>query len=269
MSAVRETWDLILGCGEVGKSLGDVLGERRKILYHDPPKGIICQILKPDYLHVCIPFIENETFVEETLHALQKFDPFHIVIHSTVPVGTTRLIHDAMLKGIRETGTWSFIAYSPIRGLHPNLSTHIRQFPKWYATFVDGEVDNQITRYFAEAGISMRKAETIESLELMKLLDTLEYGYRIALWQEIGRLTANLPGIHPKAKTMTQIAEWLFEKRKVYDGDRGMAPIMYDGFIGGHCIMPNLELTKDRLTPELYAWLTQSNNLRSGKYLSP
>jgi len=61
---------------------------------------------------------------------------------------------------------------------------------------------------------------------------------------------------------MTAIKEWLFEKRKVYDGDRGLAPIMHSGAIRGHCVMPNIELLSPLMSKELYIWLTSSNRMK-------
>jgi len=66
-------------------------------------------------------------------------------------------------------------------------------------------------------------------------------------------------------RNLSALKSWFHEKKKVYDGDLGYVPI-YDlvpGPIGGHCILPNIEFLKERLTPELYAWLIASNASRT------
>src|SRR3972149_3514732 len=82
--------DLILGYGEVGKALGEVLGERREILIHDPKKGHIVKREgeeEIDWLHVTFPY--SKSFKDDVCAYWLDFRPKHIVIHSTVPVGTT------------------------------------------------------------------------------------------------------------------------------------------------------------------------------------
>ena len=248
-SSTAKMTDLIVGYGEVGQALMEVLKERHSIEVHDPPKGLeyYAPINEYEWMHVCIPY--TDTFVETVTSYIKLFRPSHIVIHSTVAVGTTRRIaHDN-------------ITYSPVRGIHPNIARYIREFPKWFATTDD---EDAVLSYFQPCGISMRRAPSIESLEWMKLFETTEYGYRIVLWQEIER-QAEMPevrGFATKEEVMNAMKEWLFEKRKVYDGDRGLVPIMFGGSIGGHCVKENWELLRPLMTPELYAWLTISQSLR-------
>mgnify|MGYP001616145855 CR=1 FL=1 len=253
----KEEWDVVVGAGEVGKSLGGVLEDRRKVLYHDPPKNIICQFKKAAFMHVCIPFSSIET----VMGYIDQFEPTFVVIHSTVPVGTTRKLHEAMLANIKKTGNWTFIAYSPVRGLHPNLGRHIQMFPKWYATFVDGHVDESIQAYFARAGIQTRKAPDVETLEWMKLWETTSYSVSLVMWQEIERESRSFRN---RIESMNALKTYLFEKRRVYDGDKGTVPI-YDivpGPIGGHCISPNWDLLKPLMSKEMYEWLVTTNAAR-------
>ena len=76
---------------------------------------------------------------------------------------------------------------------------------------------------------------------------------------------ANRPevcGSVPENEVLNALKEWFFEKRAVYDGERGLVPIMFGGIIGGHCLIPNIELLKPLMTPELYEWVSKSNQLR-------
>src|SRR3990167_5126281 len=251
--------DLLVGFGEVGQALHSVLAERRKFVICDPPKKLNPQTFQTDWLHVCIPY--TNSFVDDVLDYREKFFPRFIVIHSTVPVGTTRTICEKMgPHGNGEFGSF-YVYYSPIRGIHPNLARFIREFPKWYASEWVGNADLAFSGYFAQAGIQVRRAPSTDMLELMKLWETLEYGYRIVLWQEIERqIRKNMPGSFDE--NLTAMKSWLFEKRRVYDGDRGLVPIMYGGPIGGHCVEANWDLLSPIMDSKLYEWLVHSNTLR-------
>ena len=123
-------------------------------------------------------------------------------------------------------------------------------------------MDNDFVAYFAAAGIQTRKAPSFEVLEWMKLVETFTYSYNLVMWQELERQVAKLPG--DKNVNLTAAKNWLHEKKRVYDGDLGYVPI-YDlvpGGIGGHCCVENWDLLKEQMTPELYAWLTTSNEMR-------
>jgi len=250
--------DIIIGQGEVGKALGEVLGERRKIKFVDPPQGLHwteAQMIVDggcDWMHVAFP--HSDPFKDDVCAYWLDFRPKHIVIHSTVPVGTTRAISKRFAVPVG-------ITYSPIRGIHPHLARYIREFPKWLATNEDAET---VCDYFQASGMQTRIAPSFETLEWMKLIETTEYYARIALWQEIERqyVALDLPD-----GALTALKSFLFEKRKVYDGDRGLAPIMNGGVIRGHCLCPNLELLRKsvKTSPQFYRWLKESNEMRKGE----
>ena len=244
--------DLLIGYGEVGIALHQVLGERGEFAIADPPKGYNPEPFKADWMHVSIP--HTDAFIAAITDYARTFDPKYIVIHSTVPVGTTRKVE-------RECD-YRTVYYSPVRGRHPNLARYIRDFPKWYACSVPGEYDNEFVYYFARAGVQTRKAPNFEFLEWAKLWETTSFGYNLVMWQEIEREASKLPG--DKRANLSALKSWFYEKKKVYDGDLGYVPI-YDlvpGPIGGHCIAPNWDLLKPLMAPELYAWLTSSNESR-------
>ena len=250
------TKDIVIGMGEVGSALAEVLGERRDIATHDPNRDIHAPTDAPyDWMHIAFPYSDNfKTFV--TSYA-DTFNPVCVVIHSTVPIGTMRAICKESFEAEHRT-----YYYSPVRGRHPHLARALRDFPKWYASAIPGQADIDIETYFARAGMQTRKAPSFETLEWLKLAETFTYGYNLVMWQEIERQASNLPG--NKTTNLTAMKNWLFEKRRAYDGDLGMVPI-YDlmpGPIGGHCIVSNWDLFREWMTPELYAWLTKSNEMR-------
>ena len=77
---------LIIGGGEIGKSLLDVLDKQYECCVID--KGDEAH-LDYEIMHVCFPYSEN--FVEQVIQYQQLYHPKYTVIHSTVPVGTSRV----------------------------------------------------------------------------------------------------------------------------------------------------------------------------------
>ena len=247
--------DILIGLGEVGSALYEVLSERRAFSIVDPAKGFepeLGEAPQSDWCHVAIPY--SESFISTIVEYVRKFNPNHLVLHSTVPIGTTRKIE-------READ-YIPTYFSPIRGRHPSLARYIRSFPKWYASSISGGMDNEFVAYFAAAGIQTRKAPSYEFLEWAKLWETTSFGYALVMWQEIERQVMKIPG--DKNTNLSALKNWLHEKKRVYDGDLGYVPI-YDsvpGPIGGHCITQNWDLLAPMMDPDLYNWLIKSNEMR-------
>src|SRR3990167_2160208 len=207
------TKDLIIGMGEVGSALAEILGERRDIATHDPNRDIHAPIDAPyDWMHIAFPYSDDfKTFVASYA---DTFNPVCVVIHSTVPIGTMRAICKESFEAEHRT-----YYYSPVRGRHPHLTRALRDFPKWYASAIPGQAD-------------------IEN--------------------EMKSLSGN------RAANMTAMKNWLFEKRRVYDGDIGLCPVLdlAPGPLGGHCLRNNILLGKAHLHPSLYDWLISVDDMR-------
>ena len=247
------TYDILIGFGEVGQALESVLRERRIVFVHDPyqERWATPDAERPEWLHIAIPF--SDDFFQTILEYVKKFAPQRIMVHSTVKIGTTRRVADMVEQPV---------VYSPIRGRHPNLARGIREFPKYYAVGVGGQIDQEVRDYFAAAGMQVRKAPSYETLEWMKLQETTTFGAVLAIWQEIEEEANRLPG--GLVQNLNALKQWLFEKRKVYDGDIGFFPIidLVPGPTGGHCIGPNWELLRPWMSEEFYDWLTKTNERR-------
>ena len=250
------TKDLIIGMGEVGSALAEVFGERRDIATHDPNRDIHALSDAPyDWMHIAFPYSDNfKTFVTSYPHT---FNPVCVVIHSTVPIGTMRAICKESFEAAHRT-----YYYSPVRGRHPHLARALRDFPKWYASAIPGQADIDIEAYFARAGMQTRKAPSFEVLELMKLWETTSFGMILSMWQEIEREIGELLG--DKHANLSAMKQYLFEKRKVYDGDIGLTPVLdlVPGPIGGHCVSENWFLLEPMMDVNLFSWLIKSNEMR-------
>ena len=147
---------LIIGAGEVGKGLHKVIGG--KIMDKEVIKG------KFDIIHICFPYSKNFS-LEVTKYQLM-FKPKFTVIHSTVPIGTSK-----KLKAI----------HSPIRGVHPYLAKGIKTFVK----YIGGTGAEIIGKFFKDKGMKVRIVADSDTTEALKLWDTTQYGAMILLNKEI------------------------------------------------------------------------------------
>ena len=121
---------LIVGLGEVGSAIYEIAIESKKFAVYgydvNPHKtrNRLDEIPRPiNYLHIAIPYTSN--FTNIVIEYIEKFSPEIVFIHSTVAPGTTRKILDATNKPI---------AYTPVRGKHPNMKRHLLFWSKWIVT---------------------------------------------------------------------------------------------------------------------------------------
>mgnify|MGYP001603793769 FL=1 len=214
---------LIVGAGEIGKALCKVLEPYYQVVLIDKkPK----RIKGVEIMHICFGY--SDSFVSEVKRYQKKYNPKHTIIHSTVPVGTSR-----------KCGAIS----SPIVGIHPYLEEGIKTFTR----FLGGEKASDVAAYFKRAGLKVYLFDKPETTELLKILDTTFYGLCIEYVKEIKRLSDK----HGSP----------FEAWTLYNSDynRGysllgypeyvrpnLVPIM--GKIGGHCVGNNLNFLNSPFT---------------------
>ena len=148
---------LIIGAGEVGKSLYNVLGPHYDIAIRDKDEEARGEF---DVLHICYPLFEN--FVNVTKKYIEEYKPELVIVHSTVPVGTTRKIG-------------ALAVHSPIRGVHPRLEEGIKMFVKYFG----GEKAKEAARYFSDTGIKTRILDKPETTDLLKIFRHTYHGLEI------------------------------------------------------------------------------------------
>ncbi|MCL5667313.1 MAG: NAD-binding protein [Patescibacteria group bacterium] len=215
---------VIIGLGEVGKALYEILSEHYKTVGFDKNDWHANfdydgeENCETEVMHVCIPYFDN--FVEIVGQYQQKFQPKITIIHSTVPVGISR-----------RCGA----VHSPIRGIHPNLEGGIRTFVK----FLGGEQASEVADYFRRAGLKVHLCDEPETTELMKLMDT-EY-YRVCI--EFAQRVKNLCRMYEVPfSDAYRLSNLTYNEGYTKLGHPEfvrpvLEPIMKE--IGGHCVLPN------------------------------
>lgn len=218
--------DLIVGMGEVGSTLFELLSERGfdcigRDIDSSKEKNTDRPINDPKFLHICLSG-ELETFEKITLDEIQNNSLSAVIIHSTVKPGTTKKIQEK---------TKTPIFYSPVRGVHSRFLEDMKRYTKFVAT--DLEIDEGIKSNIEKRFKKVQWMSDTKTAEFAKILvDTSYYGWLI---------------------NYAQITEMICKKEKI-DFDEmwkfadeiqeflGNRPKMFPGIIGGHCVIPNLNL---------------------------
>jgi len=208
----------VVGLGEIGRPLLELLSTRYPTLGVDLPlpsslpDGV-------DVLHICYPFEIND-FVGETASYIDLFKPGLTIINSTVGVGTTRAIAER---------TGAVVVNSPVLGKHAHMLEHLRQYTKFVGA-IDAGSGKRAAEHFESLGVKTRTLSSPEATELAKLTETTYFGVLIAWAQDVERYCDRL-GLN-------------YEEVVQFYKEIGYLPPVsfFPGIIGGHCVMPNIEI---------------------------
>jgi len=218
---------IIIGAGEVGYALFKVLERlpNHVLRVRDIGDESTKKTLHFDVMHICFPY--SKTFVRAVRTYQKQYTPKYTVIHSTVPVGTSRKCS---------------AFHSPVRGVHPNLQSGIMTFEKWL-----GPESNDLAAYFECAGIPVMQCANPETTELAKILCTTYYGWNIVFEKEVFKLCKK-----HKVPFADVYTKWNEQYNRGYTR-LGMSHVVrpvlkhVPGKIGGHCVLNNLKFLKSKV----------------------
>ena len=225
--------DVILGMGEVGETLFDLLTERGFDCVGIDVDASKCKnysensrIENPEYLHVCLPGELNE-FENISSNWINKIEGLKtVLIHSTVKPGTTKKIQE---------NTKTPVLFSPVRGVHRRFLEDIKKYTKFIATdntSVDPKIKSDLEQRFQK----IDWMSTTKTAELAKILvDTTYYGWLIN-YAQITKMICEKEDVD--FDEMWKFSDEIHE-------NLGNRPKMYPGIIGGHCVIPNLNLIEN------------------------
>jgi len=239
---------VIIGLGEVGKAIYDIFVESQKFevygydidssrtinRYEDIPRPI-------DVVHIAIPY--STKFIDIVKQYLIDFKPMYAIIHSTVAPTTTRRLYEEVKIPI---------AFSPVRGKHPNMKKHLRFWSKWVCS-IPKELLDVVIQHLSTVGFKVKpyRGEP-ETLEVAKLWETVYRAIMIASWQELHRIARRFNA------DISTVAEFIGEVHEVLH-DR---PIYFPGYIGGHCLIPNTIILNSVYSSKLFEFVLESNEKR-------
>jgi UDP-N-acetyl-D-mannosaminuronate dehydrogenase len=212
----------VVGLGEVGRPLLEVVKRGgHDVVGIDIAPAELPERGSLDVLHICFPF-EIDDFVGESERYIRLLEPRLTVINSTVSVGTTRRIHER---------TKSPLVHSPVRGKHVRMTEELLRYAKFIGP-IDTAAGSAAEEHFSSLGMSTKTLASPEATELAKLTETTYFAVMIAWAQEVERLCDRIGVDYDEVVSIYEEIDF-FPSVKYFPG-----------VIGGHCVLPNIEILK-------------------------
>lgn len=219
--------------GEIGRPLSEILSRTYECVGVDVTP---VQINRPcSVMHVCYPF-QIQDFVGMTTTYIERYQPELIIINSTLGVGTTRKVQERVDRPV---------VYSPVRGKHAKMLQDMLHYRKFVAGF-DAQSAQQAAQHFTRAGFQVATFRTPEVGELSKLVETTWLGVLIGWAQEVERMAGECGVSYEEVNDFIKEIDFLPSH-------------VFPGRIGGHCVMPNIAILRDKFASKLLDAVVESN----------
>ena len=229
--------NIVAGLGEIGKPILKLLSKNSIIVGFDLNHDLMNEKkfkkyknFKTSFLHIAIPVSSQS--ISNVLNLYKTFQPECIVIHSTIIPGTTEKLQQKLPVPI---------IYSATRGVHKRMEYDLKRYTKFFVISINAPrskwASSKYVKMMKEAGIKTKKMSKPETLELAKIIcDTSYFGWLIT-YAQLSNMIAIEHGVDYDEM-------WLFsDEIHKFLGNR---PKMFPGFIGGHCVIPNLDLIQNK-----------------------
>jgi len=246
---------LMVGLGETGRALFELLKEKDSFTVYgldsdktkmraagqDPSK----LPKKVDTIHICLPCKNQANFVDMVATYAKQFKPKLLIINSTVPPGTTK-------KTQKECKC--LVVHSPTRGVHKSPEYMKWEMKRWtkYVGGVSEKAAEAACTHFEKMGLKVKTLKSCAETELAKLFETTYRAWMIVCFQEMHRISRTFE------VAFDEVVDFLEDTHRV----RLDRPIMFPGFIGGHCLVPNTELLLQSFDSEFLKLILKSNQKR-------
>lgn len=228
---------IVAGLGEVGKPLFDLISKHHDTIGVDvAPVNVTGDV---DVLHVCYPYQVGD-FIGETARYINRFKPAMTVINSTVAIGTSRAVAER---------TGATVVNSPVRGKHARMFEDLRMYTKFIGA-LDTASGDLASKHFESVGLKTRVLSSPEATELAKLTETTYFGLMIAWAQEVERCCDRSKLSYDEVVSFYD--EIPFFPRVKY----------FPGVIGGHCVMPNIQILGKYTSSLILDAIQVSNNIK-------
>ena len=229
--------DIVAGLGEIGMPLLKLISKKENAIGYDLDKKLMNQTkfkkfqdLQTRFLHIAIPV--TKSFNSNVIKLYEQFMPECIVIHSTISPGTTEQLQKKLKIPL---------IFSATRGVHKRMLKDLQRYTKFFAISKSASKKEwaaiEYRKTMMNCGIKTQRMSKPETLELAKILcDTSYLGWLI----NYAQLTNTIAIQH----NVDYDEMWKFSD-EIHEllGNR---PKMFPGFIGGHCVIPNLDLMQNQ-----------------------
>jgi len=234
--------DVVAGLGEIGYPILKFLSKNQITVGYDVDERLMnkskfkkFQETQTSFLHIAIPVTSK--FEPNILQLYKKFKPECIVMHSTVGPGTTEKIQEKLDVPL---------IYSATRGVHKRMLKDIKRYTKFFAISKTAPKKQWATKAFSRkmknCGVKTKQMSKPETLELAKIVcDTSYLGWLVNF--------AQISNVISKQYNVDYDEMWTFsEEIHKFLGNR---PKMHPGIIGGHCVIPNLQLLRNQALTQI------------------
>ena len=245
---------LVVGLGEVGRPLFELLNESGKFIVFgfDTDKSKMQSLRqttlpnKVDIIHICLPCSNKSKFVDIVTSYIGKFEPKLVIVNSTVPLKTT--------IGIYEKCSNCLVAHSPVRGVHKNPEYMKGELKRWtkYVGGANAKAADAARNHFEKLGLKTKVLKSCTETELAKLFETTYRAWMIACFQEMHRISNQV------GADFADVVDFIEDTHRI----RSDRPVMFPDVIGGHCLIPNVELLLESYDSKLLRLILDSNEKR-------
>jgi len=218
---------LVIGSGQIGTAISQILKcDIRDIEKFEGEYGAI---------HICFPY--SDRFISQVKKYKKEHNARYVVIHSTVPVGTSRTLE---------------ACHSPITGKHPDLYESILLFTKLFA----GRGAKRMAEEFDFKGCETKVLIKPENTEAGKLWALNIYGLNVMIEKEIYKYCEeNKLDFNEVYTDFVEMYNGGYNKMGLPQFQQYNLKHM-EGKIGGHCIIQNM----DNLNSPLSSLLKKLND---------
>lgn len=228
---------IVAGLGEIGKPILKLLSKGSIVVGFDLNHDLMDQIkfekyknLKTSFLHITIP--GSDDLIDNVLKLYKKFHPECIVIHSTIKPGTTEKLQKKIPIPV---------IYSATRGIHKRMIYDLKRYIKFFAISASAPrskwASSRYVKMMKDCGIKTKKMSNPETLELAKIICDTSYLGWLVNYAQLSNMIAIEYGVD-----YDEMWDFSHEIHKFL----GNRPKMFPGIIGGHCVIPNLDLIHNR-----------------------
>ena len=229
--------DIVVGLGEIGKPILKLLSKKNIVVGFDLNHNLMDKIkfekyknLKTSFLHIAIPGTDN--LIDNVLKLYKKFRPECIIIHSTIKPGTTEKLQKKIPIPV---------IYSATRGVHKRMIYDLKRYIKFFVISANAPrskwASSRYVKVMKDCGIKTKKMSSPETLELAKIICDTSYLGWLVNYAQLSNMIAIEYGVD-----YDEMWDFSHEIHKFL----GNRPKMFPGIIGGHCVIPNLDLIHNR-----------------------
>ncbi len=245
---------IVIGMGEIGKAVEEVFSDwypdiEGRDIYPEPP-------YKVDVMHICYPY---KDFNNITLNYMRDYRPDLVIVHTTTPVGTISFL---------EKSLWNIelkckVVHIPILGDHSHMVECIRNY-KLFIGFDDIDSLNKTADYLKETDLRFGAFPSIRTTELIKLLSLMQYGVNIEFARYAKQCCDKFGVPYEALKTYIRSLNDTVMRMEGIDHVQ-MVLDPPEGAIGGHCVLPGMEILNDQVSSKYIQEILDLNRSLSSK----